>query len=229
MTFAGQADPQKPLLVHARDFWLPSERADRDIRAVLQARQAAKHGAAWIPRIRPLGSFVPYDERSTEDLRDSLKTVGEDHEELDRWYLSDKQAESLNFLLPNTADEYVDDARFEVVFPQTQGVLIADEEAPEPIYDWMGRRLSVTMGTLGYPEVSYRQGLTLISDNVGNLRHQVPTLAFATPLRVCFREKSAGSAIELKWSLFGKNLRSPLSGTLSISVDVNTTQVPDPE
>jgi hypothetical protein len=162
-------------------------------------------------------------------LRESLRTVAKDLEEYDLYTISGRCAELINFRIANKGDEYLEDARFEVVIPRLPGILVADRHHEKPVNDWEGRRLHFPNVRTGYPEVRYGSNFFYVTSDVGDLRHQVATSAFNDPLRVCFREAAAGSAVELRWSLHGKNLRSPLSGTLTIAISEKVLDFPDPD
>lgn len=214
----------EPLVINARAFELPSVRARREILDVLAVRQLTGITPMAVPLLRPPGSFVPYIELSTRTLHERLQKVERDYEDYDLYYLSVRHAAALNFRLVNTSDEFVEDARFEVAIPRAAGVVVSDAEHYEPIHDWKGMRIGNSAGRLGYPEVQYEKQFVYVSRNLGNLRHRVPTDAFDSPVRVCFREQCAGKTIELRWSIHGKNLRAPLSGTLAISVRAEPIQ-----
>lgn len=104
--------PGPELQVHSKRFELPSEKADREIRKVLEARASARVAPTWMPLVRPSFSFIPYAERKTEELRELLPKIGQEWEDYDLAALFNTHAEAVNFKLVDKGDEYLEDARF---------------------------------------------------------------------------------------------------------------------
>lgn len=220
--------PGPEMRVMPRRFELPTEKAEREIKEVLAARAAAHTGAGWMPRFRDPFSFVPYYERTTEELNELIKTIRKDLEDYDLAALYGEHAEAVNFRLVNKGDEFLEDVRFEVMIPRVPGVLLSNALYEEPIY-LNGTQLNNFRLAGGYPDIKFSRNYAIVSHNVGNLRHQVATPAFDEAVRLCFREQSAGLTLDLKWTLHGKNLRRPLSGALMIVVGEKVAEVLDRE
>ena len=106
--------------------------------------------------------------------------------------------------------------------PTVPGVRIASREYAKPFYGLGNYNMAVgplhRAGERGYPEVLFEHGVVHITDELGDLRHGLPTRAFAVPLRVVLEQDAVNREIKLVCTLRGKNLRRPVIGTLTIIV-----------
>jgi hypothetical protein len=221
--------PESEMHVQPRRFELPSDRVEREIRSVIAAKQTARTEPTWIPRIRTPFSFIPYEERTLEELHEALAAAPKLYEDDDLYTLSDRCAEIVNFRIVNEGDEYLEDARFALLIATAEGVTVADRHYEKPIYDWQGQRVNRFSPIGGYPTIKHGNNMVLVTNEVGNLRHKMATPAFSEGFRMCFREASAGTTLDLKWTIHGRNLRVPLSGSLKIVVSEKLREWPDPK
>jgi hypothetical protein len=173
------------MCVKPRRFELPSEKAEREIKEVLAARAAAHTGAAWIPRFQDPFSFVPYYERTTEELKELIKTIRKDLEDYDLAALCGIHAEAVNFRLVNKGDEFLEDVRFEVVIPRVTGVLISDALYEEPIY-LNGTKLNNFRIAGRYPDVKFSRNYAIVSHDMGIFATRLQRLPSRRPSACAF-------------------------------------------
>ena len=207
---------------------LPSERAAEKIRSILKEReQPPPQGELSLSRhliesgVFP-GSLLnppPYEHRSTKNLRENLEKVKDSYRKDDLYELYEVHGEKINFVVLNEGESYVEDASIDVKIPRLDGLRVAQQIHQMPDRGPFGIERYVP-GILGmqYPNVRYQKSHIRVRQDIGSLRHGIPVFAFQEPIRVVFEDALVGQKVELECLLYGKQLRTPRSETLTIQV-----------
>src|SRR5688500_5133268 len=90
----------------------------------------------------------------------------------------------------------------------------------------LGSRALASIHRRGYPKVETSAAGTRISDELGDVRHQMRTLAFASPLRITLLDAAAGETVAMQCTLRAPELRKPLTGELRIHVVARPAGLP---
>lgn len=206
---------------------LPSDIAAQKIRTILAARQ--RGGLSQLQQLMGLRSLASdylsghrsYEQRTTEELHENLEKVKETYHKDDLYELYEVHGATINLVLTNEGDTYVEDTTLKLEIPRLEGLRVATKihDKPErsgpfniPIFrpniSWVDR----------YPSVKYHKEHIEVRASPGALRHGIPTLAFGKPIRIVLENNLIGQKIYLNCTLFGKQLRVPRTETLTIEV-----------
>ncbi len=211
------------------DVALPSARAAATIRAILAEREEhrknpglRKFGPAVLANITMPSIFggQPYHLRSDNELREDLENIAEAYIEDDLYELYEEHAFKLNIYITNQGTAYVEDAEIELTLPELDGLLVADQIHRKPargsfpsIDSLDGLAMPYT-----YPTVQSVGNSILISDQIGEIKHQRTTEAFADPVRVAFGPDTAGEALQITCRIHARNLSEPVTRVLTLAV-----------
>jgi len=218
--------PEVTLPVLALDEF-PSELAGERIRGMLEAKNASREvfgrTVTQIERLvhaKIFGGDEPYEEHSSSSLHKRLEGSAGEHGAADRHYEFEVRAHKLNITLSNIGDADLGGAALVLDFPQIEGVGVVESpfEAPgaEPCQ------------AEGYPVVDPGPRTTRVQASVGGIPRGEAVEAFAIPLRVWCRESAAGKTLPLDFTLHGKGLREPITGTLRIHIGEAETTTRQP-
>jgi hypothetical protein len=216
---------------------LPSNRAAREISAVLQAREAAERErvarreadiqAGRLTRevadlfetvegerfpLYPPGAFVPYEHRLTWVLRRDLQDVHRLHAHEDEVMIFDKVAHPVNIVLRNESTGHIESTRVEVDIPLSAGIRVVGESPHATGIFGPG-------GSTTYPKVVSAEERALVVSAIGDVRHHVPTSVFGVPLRLLVGPPAAGSSIPVQVRVHGKNVPTPITAELTLVVE----------
>lgn len=170
---------------------LPSKRAKEEILKV----KILDH-----PIIYPVKS---YEQSSIEKLEKSLYEIFE------------QGSHKLNIYILNQGNRYIEDSSIEVKIEKIDGLLIASriyEKSPAIIFP---DKLPLVKK---YPNVKQEGSVYIISQQMGDIKHNITTKAFPNSLRIVLTEKAKNQTIKLTCKIFGKNLTEPLEEELRIKV-----------
>ncbi len=209
---------------------LPSTRAAEKIRAILAERERA----AQNPSLASFGHLVigagalglaysgtPYAQRSNEQLLSDLQSVAETYRNHDMYEVYERKATKLNLVLINAGKSYIEDASIRVVVPKLEGFEIADKIYHKPQDDPHSPGYYSIPGLLGgpvYPRVREDEHSYVVSADIGNLRHGIPTKAFGQALRVIAGKSLIGRTIKFECVVHGKQLHTPWRSTLTVEI-----------
>ncbi len=196
---------------------LPSEIAGERIQRMLEAKDVSREifgrTETRIERLvhaKIFGGDKPYEAHSASSLVKRLERSGEDYQAADQHYEFEVRAHKLNISLANVGDATLDGAAIILDFPRIKGVGIA-----ERIYDAPG---SEPRSPEGYPVVDASARTIRVQGTVGQVQRGATVKAFTQPLRVWFRSPAAGKTLPVDYTLHGRGLREPITGTLRVHV-----------
>lgn len=207
-----------------KDFILPSQEAKQELEAILEERKFKdKLGLSNLDRLGLSTSLyspfkaVPYKDRSTETLRKNLEKVDESYYEHDMFYIGEELSEKLNMVLKNDGDKYLEDVSIQFKIP-SWGVMVMDKIHQEPPSGIERVLATVPAFSYHYPHVEKEEGFYIIENTIGNLKHHQYTEAFGEELRIFFYPISSNKTIPCSYTIFAKNLPTPIVGQLEIEV-----------
>jgi Putative DNA-binding domain len=218
---------QKLTVKGVREVNLPSEEARKKIERILKEREMKgklgfespiKRLSLHMPSFRSPFESVPYEERSTEELRENLKKVKETYKDDDCYYIGEKISKRINLTLRNDGNKYLEDVSIVLKIP-ADSVLVMDQIHEEPISGFpMIAYKAISNLPNYYPMVSKEEGFYIVQENIGVLKHQQYTEAFNENLRVFFGPKSINKSFTWSYTIYAKNLPNPISGELTVEV-----------
>lgn len=220
------------LPVMPSDIELPSAVARNRIRRALEKKKDEKEkreeprnigviksvGLASLIQPYRFGE-VPYEERSIPDLEEALGRVKEDYLHEDAYTLYECHSSKVNLIVVNKAGTYIEDVLLKMTLPKEEGLDVADKvyskpEKPDPLRLAIGIPDSALFSD--YPDVVRTHTQIVVSTEVGDVKHHIPTQAFVEPIRLLLAPRLAGSTIEVTVTLHAKNLPVPLERQLMI-------------
>ncbi len=216
---------------------LPSDRAAAKIARILEKKRDERRQAAQRAGSLALAHFegidlnsvcgaTPYAKRTNTTREGNLKDVKATYEEDDIYEILEVRSHKLNIHILNKGTEYLEDASLLLEVQKNDAYMIADSIVPEPDHGSIVARYSAhaSIVSMHYPTVQTRDGIIRVTQHIGNIRHGIPTPAFQEDLRMILLAPPQEDGIQLKVSLFGKNLATPLVESLVIRIDEQNTQ-----
>ncbi len=222
--FDSSGTPKEITVAATAKLTLPSDRAAEKIRAILAKR--AKSPTEEMLRLtvlpaRLFGASVPYENRSSEELRENLEHVKEAYRSDDLHELYEVNAARVNLVIVNEGETYVEDASITIKIQKVDGLRVANRIHALPQRAGLFEVGSIPISSvfaMNYPKVSNHMQYIEVRHSIGNLRHGIPTRAFEEPLRIVLEDTLIGQKVYLHCSLFGKQLRAPRTETLTIEI-----------
>ncbi|MBW4888905.1 ATP-binding protein [Mucilaginibacter sp. HMF5004] len=133
--------------------------------------------------------------------------------EEDRHYLYETRAVMLNLQVINRGDQYLEDALIEIRIPVTESLFISDHIWSRGM-QYSG--LDAHLPKAKYPSVKEENNYFVITESIGNVRHNVPSPAFFTAIRMTPGESLSGISVMVTATVHGSNLSQAQSNTLEI-------------
>jgi len=230
VNFDAPGGPNVITLPALGEVLLPSDIAAEKIRSILAEREKpAEKGDSSLVRYAIEAGFYPghlfgprpYEQRSSNELRQNLERVKDTYRDDDLHELYEVLGSKVNLILINEGENYVEDASIRIRIKKVDGLRIAKRIYPAPDHSGpFGTSLRISPGLLGrnYPSVSNHEQYISVRGSIGNLRHGIPTLAFDEPLRLVLEKPLVGQKVILECEVFGKQLPKPRKTTLTIDV-----------
>jgi hypothetical protein len=202
--FAGEMSQQRIVLPVCDLDQLPSLVAASKIREVLAVKQnsAGSGNTSMMERLthaRVYGSNDPYQEHSTQTLIGELDEITRRHRVDDQNFLFQANGCELQLRIFNQSDSSIEDASITIKLPNLEELYVADNPGDE-----------------GYPAVNIKDDSILVTEHLGEIPPGVPVSAFKTSIKLCAGRSLEGQRFSVGYTLFGRNLRSPVTGHLAI-------------
>ncbi|MDZ5712611.1 AlbA family DNA-binding domain-containing protein [Jeotgalibacillus haloalkalitolerans] len=202
---------------------LPSENARSQIEKIIADRKTKSSEVNQLSILGKVGvgytnffGNAPYEQRSTEELVKNLENIEETYYEDDLYYIGEELSEKINLTIRNEGNQYLEDVSI-VLTILSHNIWVMDRIHQEPNND-LWPRPDVDLDSLYYPNVTEINKGFKVTAELGQLRHKLDTLAFNEDLRVFFPRDSKGEIIEIEYTLYAKNLPTPINGFLKIIV-----------
>jgi len=160
------------------------------------------------------GLQTAYSEMDLPALRSRLSAVEMNYYSEDQYYLHETRACKLNFVIHNSGAKHLENAMIKLIFPATIGFTVAHH-----IYLTTPQQVIVTGIDYqeGYPRVERDKESIVVTEEIGEIRHLLPTRVFKQPLRLLPLEILNGHSIILKVTIFASNLQTPQNLELKIN------------
>jgi hypothetical protein len=210
-------------------FTLPSEAARQKIQEILAERelQSQTMGNSFgvdLQNLRGMAfnsypSFfgsTPYSQRSTNTLKENLKTIKETYRNDDEYAISEIYSEKINIEIRSTANEYIIDAEIQIEIQHKDTITIAESIIPEPNNSPFSLPYISTLNN--YPEVTNTKDRIHIKQKIGDIKHQKTTIALDEDLRVICKEINETKELDVEVKIFAKNIPNPISKTLKLII-----------
>ena len=198
---------------------LPSAVATEKLRQLIRIKRRTKHSSsntmvARLTHARLFGSDSPYEDRSPEELKQEMRQIRRNYRDEDDYYLYEKHAQELQFVIYNQGEEPIRDASLALVMPNHAAFHVADR-LPKRYQDdsYIDRSPAEHAD---YPSVALDDGSVQVSGSLGDIPAGELIEVFAKPLRLCAGIELAGRKFGVQYSLFAKNLRAPAKGKLRL-------------
>lgn len=157
--------------------------------------------------------LLSYSAMDLQTLYDRLKTVEMNFSNEDKHYLNETRAYKLQFIIHNSGNKHLENGLVTITFPVLQGFTISNH-----IYLDTHQQAFVTGIDYqsGYPNVRNENDQVIVSHNIGEIRHRVPTEIYLKSLRIVPIENVAGQTVKITATIHGSNLPEPQKIELNI-------------
>ncbi len=198
---------------------LPSAFASSKLHELIEAKtQVLASGAntmvARLTHARLFGTDSPYEERSTDDIREEMRQIERRYFNHDQHFLVSENGIGLQLIVLNQGDENLNDASLTFALPNHSAFYVASQLPKLPRDDRFIDRTPAEQAD--YPAVAARDNAISISIKLGDIPPGEPIEVFRTPLRLCIGTELKGRRIGIQYSLFAQNLRSAATGKLRL-------------
>lgn len=198
---------------------LPSAIASSKLKELIDIRVNSRNTGsttvmARLTHTRLFGADNPYEERSPSTLLQEMAEIKSRHEHDDQHFLFEQHANPIQLVVYNQGDEPIEDASLTLVMPNHNAFYVANG-LPQVLRN--GQLVDRSPKEMAaYPSVNLKDDAVHVSSNLGTVPVDSPVQAFESALRVCVGSDLRGRRVGIRYSLFGKNLRSPVKGTLRL-------------
>ena len=166
------------------------------------------------------GRGLPYEKRDLATLKDDLEAVKKTYLAEDLYYLYEERACKINLRLSNHGEQYIENCSVEIRIKKSCPFVVSAALYPKPENHSPFRLASLngpSFEKINYPKVTETADSYFVKAHLGDLRHNLTTLALKEPVRLTLPMNSTGQ-LEVTLTLFGKNLPKPCVKTMLIDV-----------
>jgi len=198
---------------------MPSAVARVNLKQLLDIQSNSKNtgsttGLIRLAHARLFGSTNPYDNWTPVKLMDEISSIDTKHQMDDLHFLFEANAKKLQLVVYNQGDEPIKDASFAIVMPNHSAFYVASHL---PMLSRNGKYVDRGADEqAAYPSVNLKDDAVHVSNTLGDIPAGRPVNAFDVPLRICVGSDLEGRKLGIRYSLFGRNLRSPVNGKLRL-------------
>lgn len=198
---------------------LPSAIAGAKLRQLADIRQMSSNSGsttmvARLTHARLFGSDNPYEHRSAEELENEMTELERKHRVSDEHYLFEENAKRIQLVVYNQGDEPIEDASLSLLMPNHNALYVASHLPKVLRNGKFADRGPAEQAD--YPVVNLKDDTIQVSSNLGEIPTSATVQVFTVPLRVCVGSALKGRRLGIRYSLFGRNLRSPAKGHLRL-------------
>ena len=169
---------------------------------------------ARLTHARLFGSDRPYEDRSPEELMREMADIRKKHRYEDEYFLYEANVRELQLMILNQGPDTIENASLSLVMPNHNSFYVAERLPRLPKDDrWVARSPNEASA---YPAVSLKDDSVHVSNTLGDISTDAPVRVFETPLRICVGNELRGRKLQIRYTLFGSNLRKPARGSLRL-------------
>ena len=197
----------------------PSAVAIGKLQQLLDIQEKARNSGsttvmARLTHARLFGSDDPYVERTPEELLAEMNSVRHEYGDQDDEFLFESRAQKIQMVVYNQGEEAIRDASLGIVLPNHNVFHVAERL---PRVQNRGKFVDRSAEEQArYPSVNPKDDAIHVSTKVGDIPAGEPVEVFSAPLRLCVGADLKGHKFGMRYTLFGKNLRSPAKGRLRL-------------
>ena len=198
---------------------MPSIIAAAKIKQLLDIRESSKYSGSTtvmtrMVHARLFGSDTPYEERSPDELMREIADIATKHKADDQQFLFEENAKQIQVVIYNQGDEAIRDASLSLALPNHNAFYVANRL---PKLSRNGKLVERSADEQSeYPSVSLKDDLVKVSNKLGEIPTDTIVPAFRIPLRICAGSDLSGRRVGVQYTLFGQNLRRPVTGRLHL-------------
>ena len=198
---------------------LPSAVASAKLKQLIEIQAKSRDSGsttvmARLTHARLFGSDSPYQDKSPTDLLQEMAQIKKRHYHADQHFLFETNARKLQLVVYNQGDEPIEDASLSLFMPNHNAFYVASCLPKVPRNGSFVDRRSDDAGS--YPSVNLKDDTVQVTDKLGDIPIDAPVMVFDTELRICVGSDLKGRRFGIRYSLFGRNLRTPASGQLRL-------------
>jgi hypothetical protein len=156
---------------------------------------------ARLVHARLYGSDDPYISRSSDELMQEMEQIRDKYEDHDRQFLFETNCEKIQLVVYNQGQDPIVDASIALLMPKDNEFYI--DRSPDEM--------------ASCPSISVRDKSIHIASQIGDIPVGQPIEVFSSALRVCIGPALNGRRFGIRYALQGRNLRSPVKGTLRLN------------
>ncbi len=205
----------------------PSDKNAKELEKIIKHKEELKEKNPFSYQLSIRQTIIPwqgttYEERDLETLKKNLKNIKKTYSDEDFYYLFEKKAFKLNLDICNDGVNYLEDASIEIKIPKIKKLIIADQvhfvqrSNSNPLVPYTPRTPS--FDELNYPVVKVEKDHFIITEEMGNIKHNIKQQVFKAPLRMAVGSVDSGTEVILYCKIFGKNLKNPIEKEVKIII-----------
>jgi hypothetical protein len=169
---------------------------------------------ARLTHARLFGSDNPYEDKSPTILLGEMAQIKNKYEHEDKCFLFEKNMQTVQLVVYNQGEEPIEDASLTLIMPNHNAFYVANSLPKMPHNGSFVDRGPAELAD--YPSVNLKDDTVQVSNTLGEIPVNTLVKAFDTPLRICVGSDLKGRRLGIRYSLFGRNLRSPAQGKLRL-------------
>ena len=198
---------------------MPSASARDKLKQLLDIQANSKNtgsttGILRLAHARLFGSTGPYETWTPTRLMDEMSKIETNYQMDDLHFLFETNAQKLQLVVFNQGDEPIRGASLAIVLPNHSALYLASQLPKLSCNGKYEDRGADEQAA--YPSVNLKDGAIHISNTLGEIPTGLMVNAFDTPLRFCVGSDLEGRKLGIRYSLFARNLRSPVKGKLRL-------------
>lgn len=205
---------------------LPSRVERGKLSELIAARRKTRGSGATTTMARLVhtqlfGAETPFDDQTLTGLAERLDYVDSKFHAEDQWFLFETHAHKLQLAVFIQGQVALENASLTLRMPRHKALHVANGLPPDP--ENLPDADDGDAGLVDYPAVSVRQKEIYVASVLGDVAAGVPIDVFEVPLRICAGSELAGKRLNLRYRLFGSNLRQPVDGSLQLAFQTATS------
>ncbi|MDH4125112.1 MAG: ATP-binding protein [Gammaproteobacteria bacterium] len=198
---------------------LPSLLASEKLNELIEAKTRVQASAgntmmARLTHARLFGSDVPYEDRSTEEIRAEIQQLERRYRDHDEQFLFTEKHTDLQLVILNQGGESIHDAALNLVMPTHHELYIAT--CLPKVFEAEKFIERTAEEQADYPSVTLRDNQVQVCARFAEIPAGELINVFTLPLRVCVGEALKGRRLGIQYKLLARNLRAPAAGTLRL-------------
>jgi len=198
---------------------MPSAGARDKLKQLLDIQANSKNtgsttGILRLAHARLFGSTGPYEAWTPTRLMDEMSKIETNYQMDDLHFLFETNVQKLQLVVYNQGDEPIRGASLAIVLPNHSAFYLASQLPKLPCNGKYEDREADEQAA--YPSVNLKDGAIHVSNTLGEIPTGLMVNVFDTPLRFCVGSDLEGRKLGIRYSLFARNLRSPVKGKLRL-------------